>query len=211
MVAILSFTGFVHHFGYLAVFLLSVLHSCCVPTSSEITLGYAGLLASQGTLSLPAVILVGAGGELVGAYVAYLAARIGGRALVDRYGRFVLLSHKDIERAESWFSRHERLGVLVSRLVPVVRNFVAVPAGLAEVPPVHFGVLTAIGSLIWDGSMALIGYGLGSSYEKVMKGFGDAGYVIAAVAVVLIAVGIAHRWRAYRSATAAVSFEDSTS
>jgi len=199
--ALLNLTSFVHHSGYLAIFLLSVLQSCCVPTSSEITLGYAGFLASQGTLSLPVVILVGASGELVGAYIAYAVGRSGGRAFVDRFGRYVLLSHQDLDRAEAWFDRHERLGVLFSRLVPVVRNFVAVPAGLAEVPLLSFGLLTAIGSLIWDGAMALIGYGLGASYQKVMKGFSDAGYVIAVVAVAVIAFGIWHRWRSYKAAS----------
>jgi membrane protein DedA with SNARE-associated domain len=84
----------------------------------------------------------------------------------------------------------------------VIRNFVAVPAGVAEVPLLRFGVLTALGSLIWDGAMAGIGYGVGGSYDKVMKGFSDAGYVIAAVAVAGIAFVVWHRWRSFRAATA---------
>ena len=202
MLALLNFTHFVSSAGYAAVFILSVLQSCCVPTSSEITLGFAGYLAYKGQLNLAGVIAAGAGGELVGAYIAWAIGRFGGRAFVDRYGRYVLLTHHDLDRAEAWYHRHESWGVFASRLIPVIRNFVAVPAGVAEVPLVRFGVLTLLGSLIWDGAMAGIGYGVGGSYDHVMKGFSDAGYVIAVVAVIAIAFVVWHRWRSFRAATA---------
>jgi membrane protein DedA with SNARE-associated domain len=201
-VALLNPTSFVASSGYLAIFVLSVLQSCCVPTSSELTLGFGGVLASQGTLSLPGVIVAGATGEIVGAYLAWAAGRAGGRPLVERYGRYVLLSPHDLDRASAWYGRHERWGVLGSRLIPVIRNFVAVPAGVARVPAVRFGILTAIGSLIWDAAMALIGYGVGSQWRTVMKGFSDAGYLLGALAIIVIAAVIWHRWRSYRAATA---------
>ncbi|MGH9076531.1 MAG: VTT domain-containing protein [Acidimicrobiales bacterium] len=197
--ALLNPTGFVSSSGYLAIFVLSVLQSCCVPTSSELTLGFGGVLASEGTLSLPGVIAAGTAGEIVGAYLAWAAGRAGGRPLVERYGRFVLLSPHDLDRASAWYGRHERWGVLGSRLLPVIRNFVAVPAGVARVPAVRFGVLTAVGSLVWDGAMALIGYGIGSQWRSVMKGFSDAGYLLAALAVIAVAVVTWHRWRSYRA------------
>jgi hypothetical protein len=86
--------------------------------------------------------------------------------------------------------------------VPVIRNFVALPAGAAEVPLIRFGAFTALGSLIWDGAMALIGYSLGGSWTKIMKGFSDAGYLIALAAVAAIAFVFYHRYRSYRAATA---------
>ena len=208
MLALLTFTGFVHSSGYLAIFVLCVLQSCCVPTSSELTLGYAGYLAYTHTLSLPAVILVGASGELVGAYLAWIICRYAGRGFVDRFGKYLLLSHSDLDRAEAWYDRHGNWGVFGGRLVPVVRNFVALPAGVAEVPLLRFGVLTALGSLIWDGAMALIGYEVGSSWHKVMKGFSDAGYLIGAIAVIAIAVFLAHRYRSYKVATAGPAAEE---
>ena len=201
--ALLNPTGFVSSSGYVAIFVLSVLQSCCVPTSSELTLGFGGVLASQGTLSLPGVILAGAVGEVIGGYIAWAIGRAGGRPLVERYGRYVLLSPHDLDRAEAWYGRHQKWGVLGSRLLPVIRNFVAVPAGVAQVPAVRFGVLTAIGSLIWDAAMALIGYGIGGRWKTVMKGFSDAGYLLGFLAVAAIAFVIWHRWRSYRSATAA--------
>ncbi|MHB8505471.1 MAG: DedA family protein, partial [Acidimicrobiales bacterium] len=203
MLALINSTSLVASSGYLAIFLLSVLQSCCVPTSSELTLGFAGYLAYTGKLSLPGVILVGAAGEVVGAYIAWLIGRYAGRAFVDRFGRYILLTHHDLDRAESWYRRHPRWGVFGSRLLPVIRNFVAVPAGVAEVPLVRFGILTALGSLVWDGAMALIGYGLGSQWHAVMHGVSDAGYLIAALAVLAIIAVIAHRWRSYKRVTAA--------
>jgi membrane protein DedA with SNARE-associated domain len=202
VLALLNFTSFVASAGYAAVFVLSVLQSCCIPTSSELTLGFAGVLAAEGKLNLAGVILVGAAGEVVGAYIAWFIGRYGGRPVVDRYGRYILLSHHDLDRAEAWYGRHERWGVFGSRLVPVIRNFVALPAGVAEVPLLRFGILTALGSLIWDGAMAGIGYAVGGSYKSVMHGVSYAGYVIAVVVVAAIAFVIWHRYRSYRSATA---------
>jgi membrane protein DedA with SNARE-associated domain len=188
--------------GYAAIFFLSVLQSCCVPTSSELTLGFAGVLAAEHKLSLPYAIAAGAAGELVGAYLAWIIGRTGGRAFVDRFGKYLLLSHHDLDRAERWYQRHERWGVFGSRLLPVIRNFVALPAGVAEVPLVRFGILTLAGSLLWDGAMAGIGYGVGTRWRTIMHGFSDAGYVLAALAVLALAAAIFHRYRSYKRAVA---------
>ena len=202
MLALFDPTNFVSSWGYLAIFILSVLQSCCVPTSSELTMGFAGVLASEGKLSLPGVIAAGVAGEVVGAYIAYFIGRTGGRTFVDRYGKYVLLTHRDLDRAEGWYQRHSRFGVFGSRLIPVVRNFVAVPAGVAEVPLGRFGVLTFLGSLIWDSAWALIGYQLGSSWKSIMHGFTDAGYLLLGLAVLAIVVFLAHRYHSYRKGTA---------
>ena len=201
MRAILNFTSFVASAGYAAVFVLSVLQSCCVPTSSELTLGFAGVLAGEGKLNLGGVIAVGVAGEVVGAYIAWVVGRFGGRPFVERWGRYVLLSARDLDRSEAWFRRNGRWGVFVSRLLPVVRNFAAVPAGAAEVPLVRFGIMTALGSTVWLGAMALIGYNVGKKYESVMHGVSYAGYLLAALVVAAIAFVIWHRWRSYRAHT----------
>lgn len=198
---------FVSSGGYVAIFILCVLQSCCVPTSSELTMGFAGFLAYKGRLDLPAVILIGAAGEVVGAYIAWVLGRTFGRGIVDRWGKYLLLTHRDLDRAEAWYERHPRWGVFGSRLFPLIRNFVAVPAGIAEVPLLRFGLLTAAGSLIWDGAMAAIGYGLGSQWQSVVHGFSDAGYVLAVLAVAAIAFVFWHRFRRYRALTEAASEE----
>jgi membrane protein DedA with SNARE-associated domain len=205
VLGLLNPTSFVESSGYAAIFILCVAQSCCVPTSSELTMGIAGVLAATGKLNLAAVILIGAFGELIGAYIAWFIGRTAGRGFVDRFGKYLLLTHRDLDRAEAWYKRHERWGVFGSRLVPLVRNFVAVPAGVAEVPLVRFGILTAAGSLVWDGAMAGIGYGVGTQYTSIMHGFSDAGYVIGVLAVLAIAFVIFHRYRSYRAETSRVA------
>jgi membrane protein DedA with SNARE-associated domain len=202
VLALINVSHLVSEYGYAAIFVLSVLQSMCVPTSSELTMGFAGVLAAEGKLSLPAVILVGACGELVGAYIAWFIGRYAGRGFVDRYGKYLLLTHHDLDRAEGWYHRHGNWGVFGGRLIPVIRNFVALPAGVAEFPLVRFGVLTFLGSLIWDGAWALIGYGVGGSYHHIMKAFNYAGYLVAAAIVIAVVVLIAHRYRSYKAATA---------
>jgi membrane protein DedA with SNARE-associated domain len=164
-------------------------------------MGFAGVLAAEGRLDLAAVIVIGAAGEVIGAFIAWVLGRTLGRGIVDRYGKYLLLTHHDLDRAEAWYQRHPRFGVFGSRLVPLIRNFVAVPAGIAEVPLVRFGILTAAGSLVWDGAMAGIGYGVGTKWQSIMHGFSDAGYVLGVLAVLAIVVVIWHRYRRYRSAT----------
>jgi membrane protein DedA with SNARE-associated domain len=201
LLGLLTFTNFVSTAGYGAVFVLCVLQSCCVPTSSELTMGFAGALAAQGKLNLAAVVVAGVLGVLVGAYIAWVLGRYAGRAVVDRFGRYVLISHHDLDRAEAWYDRHQRFGVFGSRLLPVIRNFVALPAGIAEVPAVRFGVLTAAGSLLWDGAWAGIGYGVGTRWHSIASGFGDAGYVLAALLLAAVAFGVYHRYRSYVQGT----------
>jgi membrane protein DedA with SNARE-associated domain len=198
MLALLSSSGFITSGGYLAIFVLCVAQSCCIPTSSELTLGLGGALAASGRLNLAGVIAVGAAGETIGAFIAWAVGRTGGRTLIERYGRFVLVTRTDLDRAEAWYGRHERSGVFVGRLLPVIRSFVALVAGIAEVPLLPFGVFTLLGSVVWDGAMAGIGYGVGSNWHKVVHAFSDAGYVLAVVAVVLIALAVAHRLRSFR-------------
>ncbi len=199
MLAFLTSQSFVSSGGYLAIFVLCVAQSCCVPTSSELTLGFAGVLAATGHMSLAAAIAVGVCGEVVGAYLAWVIGRTGGRAFVDRFGRYLLLTHHDLDRAEAWYKRHGRWGVFAGRCVPLIRNFVAVPAGVAEVPLVPFGIMTAAGSLVWDGAMAGIGYGVGTHWHAIVHAFSDAGIVLAVLAVLAIAAFFAHRYKAYRA------------
>jgi membrane protein DedA with SNARE-associated domain len=199
VLGLLDPTSFVHSSTYAAVFILCVAQSCCIPTSSELTMGVAGALAATGKVNLAAVIAIGTAGEVVGAYIAWIIGRTGGRLFVDRWGKFILLSHADLDRAEDWYDRHDRWGVFGSRCVPLVRSFVALPAGVAEVPLLRFGLLTGAGSLIWLGAWAGIGYGVGSQWRKIAHDFSDAGYVIAVLVVLAIIFVIWHRYRSYRA------------
>lgn len=198
LIGALGSQSFISSGGYLAIFVLCVAQSCCIPTSSELTLGFAGVLAATGRLNLASAIAVGVLGEVLGAYLAWFIGRAGGRRFITRYGRFVLVTRTDLDRAEAWYWRHRRGGVFVGRLLPVIRGFVALAAGIAEVPLVSFGIFTFLGSLVWDGAMAGIGYGVGANWKKVTHVFSDAGYVLVALVIVALAVAFVHRWRSYQ-------------
>jgi membrane protein DedA with SNARE-associated domain len=188
-----------HPAGYLALVLLTVAEAACIPIPSEVTVGYAGFLASTGRLNLAVVIILATLGETVGAFISYAIGRYGGRAFVDRFGRYVLLSHSDLDRAEHWFERRGEWSVAIGRVVPLVRTFIALPAGLAEMPLLPFGLLTAAGSLVWIAALAGAGDALGKKWSQLTHGFSIAGYVIAAVVIIAIAAFLFHRWRGLRT------------
>ena len=123
----------------------------------------------------------------------------GGRPLVDKVGKYVLLTHKDLDRAEAWFARRGEPVVLFGRFVPLLRSFVSFAAGLGEMALVKFTIYTVIACAIWCTAICSLGYSLGSSYEHVLKAFSFAGYVVGALAVVAVAVVFWHRLHSYRS------------
>ncbi len=199
--------------GYAALFVLAFLAAMCVPiVSSELTFGIAGALCSAsfwatsgatGTpLHLWAVIVVGTLGSVCGASVAYVVGRFGGRAFVDRYGKYVLLSHEDLDRAEHLFGRFGDGLVAVGQCIPLLRAFVGFFAGVAKVRWVAFVVLTTLGAAVWVSLISVIGYEAGDSWHDVIKWFGAAGYVLAVLVVIALVVGFVHRWRRYHEAAA---------
>ena len=189
---------FLSNWGYVALLVLTIAEAACIPIPSEVTLGFAGYLASTGKLNLALVILVGTIGETIGSYVGWSIGRFGGRPLVDKAGKYVLLSHSDLDRAEAWFSRRGEPAVFFGRLLPLVRTFISIPAGLAEMKLVRFGVATFFGSLIWCSAIAITGYELGGEWSKMTKGFAAAGYIVAAVVLVVFVVFVMHRYSVVR-------------
>ncbi len=186
--------SFLQSWGYVALAVLTFAEAACVPIPSEITLGFAGYLAYTHKFNIIAVILLGTSGELLGSYVGWAIGRYGGRPLIDKLGRFVLLTKSDLDRAERWFSRRGEPAVFFGRILPFIRTFISLPAGVAEMNPVRFGIATALGSLIWCTVLSIVGYELGASWHSITKGFSDAGYLLAAIAVLAIAAFIGHRY-----------------
>ena len=190
--------SFLIHWGYAAVFLFGFLEACCVPIPSEITFGFAGVLAAEGHLNIVAVIVVGTIAELLGSFVAYGIGRVGERPLVQRYGRYLLITQADIDRAERFIAGRGIWAIPLGRALPVVRTFVSIVAGFLKVPPLMFGVLSFIGTAAWVTVISLIGYGVGSAWQSVAHGLALAGYVIAVLAIIAIAAFIAYRVREVR-------------
>jgi membrane protein DedA with SNARE-associated domain len=194
--------SFLTQAGYAAVFLFGFLEACCVPIPSEVTFGFAGVLAYQGHLNIVAVIVVGTVAELVGSLVSYSIGRVGGRPLVHRFGRYLLVTHADIDRAERFFAGRGAWAVPLGRALPVVRTFVSIVAGFIEMPPLLFGILSLVGTAAWVTTISLIGYGVGSAWQSVAHGIALAGYVIAVAVVLAIAAFIAYRLREVRAEAA---------
>jgi len=197
----------VEHFlasvGYGAVFALSFISSMGLPVGAELALIYGGVLASGqvagvSPLSLGLVIVFAILGELLGSLAGYAIGRYGGRPLVDKFGRYLLLTHKDLDRADAWFARRGEPVVLVGRFIPLLRSFVSFAAGLGEMAVAKFTVFTVIGCAIWCTALCSLGYSLGSSYNHVLKAFSYAGYVIGVLAVIAVVVVFLHRYREYR-------------
>jgi membrane protein DedA with SNARE-associated domain len=198
--------SFLTQAGYAAIFLFGFLEACCVPIPSEVTFGFAGVLAYQGHLDIVAVIIVGTVAELGGSLVSYAVGRAGGRPLVHRFGRYLLVTHADIDRAERFFAGRGAWAVPLGRALPVVRTFVSIVAGFIEMPPLLFGILSLLGTTAWVTTISLIGYGVGSAWQSVAHGIALAGYAIAVMVVLVIGAFITYRLREVRAeAAAAVS------
>jgi len=198
--------SFVVHWGYVALFLITALSAFGIPVGSELAMAYGGALASGLVLStghhhftLGLVILVAVCGELVGSLCGYALGRFGGRPLVDKVGRYLLLTHRDLDRVEGFMARRGDPFVLVGRCIPLLRSFVSIVAGLAEMTIVRFVLFTLVGSAVFTSAVAGIGYALGASWHRAVRDFSDAGYVAAGLAVLAIAAAIYHRVKVLRA------------
>jgi membrane protein DedA with SNARE-associated domain len=151
--------------GYIGVMLLMAIESACIPLPSEIIMTFSGYLVYTGRFSLLAVATWGALGCNLGSVLAYEIGYFGGRPLVERYGRYIFLSHRELNIADRFFERRGSLAVLIARLLPVIRTFIALPAGIARMPRLKFHIYTFIGSWPWCFMLAYIGMRLGQRWE----------------------------------------------
>jgi membrane protein DedA with SNARE-associated domain len=190
--------SFLIHWGYAAVFLFGFFEACCIPIPSAITFAFAGVLAGEGYLNIAAVIAIGTAAELLGSLIAYGIGRAGGKPVVHRFGRYLLITQVDLDRAERFVAGRGAWAIPVGRALPVVRSFVSIVAGFIEVPLLLFGVLSLIGTVAWVTMLSLIGYGVGSAWHGIARGIAIAGYGIAVVVVLSVAVFIVSRLRAIR-------------
>ena len=196
-------TNFLTHWGYLALVVFGFVQACSIPISSEVTFGFAGVLAYQGKLNLVAIIVIGTLAELAGSSVSYAVGRIGGRPTVERLGRYVLVTRSDLDRVENFLAGRGAWTVAVGRVLPVVRAFVGIVAGFAEIPVGPFALFNLIGTVIWATAVTLAGYAAGSAWHRVAKYLSLGGYVIAAVIIIGLAALIWHRVHAVRKERAA--------
>jgi len=157
----------ISHLGYGGVVLLMAIESACIPLPSEIIMPFSGYLVFTGQMNLWLVGLAGAVGCVLGSLVAYYAGAYGGRPFIVKYGKYILISHHDLDLADRWFQRHGDITIFVGRLLPVIRTFIAFPAGIARMDLWRFNLYTFVGSYIWSVALAWVGMKLGENWNTL--------------------------------------------
>ncbi len=194
-----------------AIVVFGVLEAMCIPISSELTFLLGGAIASGGVAgtsqhpSLALVIILGTLAELVGSFISYYVGRVGGKPLVHRWGRYILVTEADVARAERFLVGRGVWALPVARMLPFVRAFASIVAGFVEIPPVRFGVLSAIGTLVYVVVLSSIGYSLGGEWSKINHSLSLATYVLVAVVVVALVGFVIYRLREFRREGAAAA------
>jgi membrane protein DedA with SNARE-associated domain len=203
-------THLLTQYGYAAIFVLMLLESACVPIPSEVTMLFGGALTSAAfagsgsELSLFWVGFAGVAGNLTGSWLAYWAGRAGGRPMVDRYGRYLLIRPHEVDRAHGFFERRGDATVFVARLLPVVRTFISLPAGVAEMPFWKFTLYTTLGCVPFVYALAFLGHVAGAHWRKVERALAPFSLLILVALVVMGVAYVARRWTKVRAEYAAL-------
>ena len=173
--------------GYVGIFILSALESAAVPIPSEVVIPFSGFLAAGGKFSLWGIVAVATLANLAGSVVLFLIGRSGGRWILERYGKYVLIHKKDLDAADKWFSRYGTAAVFWGRMLPVVRTFVSLPAGVAKMNIGRFSLFTFLGALPWNLLLAILGFKAGNNWDMLHSYFRKADIFI----VILVIAGAA--------------------
>jgi len=178
--------GVISTMSYGGVMLLMAIESACIPLPSEIIMPFAGYLVFKGEMTLWGVALAGAIGCVLGSIPAYYVGMFGGRPLAEKYGKYMLISKRDLDMADRWFAKHGEIIIFVGRLLPAVRTFIAFPAGVAKMHLPTFIIYTFVGSLIWCYLLAYAGFKFGAHWPDLKVYFHQFHYVIVAAGVIFL-------------------------
>lgn len=180
----------IRHFGYAGITALMAIESACIPIPSEVTMTFSGYLVSLKTMSLFGITLAGTLGSVIGSLAAYALGAYGGLPLLERYGHFLLISPRDLQRTHVWFERHGQITVFVGRLLPILRTFISLPAGVGRMPLLPFILYSAAGSAIWCAGLGWIGLRLGQHWRALGPYMHKIDDGVAAATVALIVIGL---------------------
>lgn len=189
--------------GYFGIFALMGAESALIPIPSEITMTFAGYLTSVGKFNIYMVIFVGAFANLAGSWLAYWLGYWGGETvilnLIKKYGKYLLISEHEFDRSEKWYRKYGEAITFFSRVLPVVRTFISLPAGIAKMNFWRFTLFTFLGSLIWSGLLAYVGYVLGRNWNSLHPYYQKFEYVIIAGIVLLAIYYIWHKLKTLKN------------
>ena len=171
--------GMIKASGYGGVFFTMAIERACIPFPSEVIMPFAGFVVSEGKMTLWAITMAGALGNLFGSIVAYLVGAYGGRPFLERYGKYLLISHKKLEIADRWFNKYGSKAVFFSRMMPIIRTFISLPAGIARMNFIKFCIYTFVGALPWCLLLGYLGVLLGPQWEKMRPYFHILDIVVA--------------------------------
>ena len=181
--------------GYWGVFIGMTLESACIPLPSEIIMPFAGYVVWQGhtTMTLIGITLVGAVANLFGSLIAYYVGLKGGRPILEKYGKYILISHNKLELADDWFDKYGHEAVLISRVLPGIRTFISLPAGIAHMDLKKFVLYTFIGSIPWCFALGYIGVLLGPNWD-VIKTYFHILDIIVAIGIIAFVAYLIHKY-----------------
>ena len=180
------FLEFIASWGYVAVAALMALENACVPIPSELILGFAGFLIFTGQMTFLNALAAGMIGGIIGSIIAYSAGAAGGRKFIDKYGKYILLKKSHVDLAQRWFDKYGLKAVFFSRMLPVVRTFISLPAGFARVDAKLFLILTIAGSLPWTALILFAGWQLGENWQDLLEIGHSASLIFVVICVAAI-------------------------
>lgn len=172
--------------GYVGIFILSALESAAIPIPSEVVIPFSGFLVASGKFSFWSVVAVSTLANLTGSIILFLVGRSGGRWILEHYGKYILIHKKDLEMADKWFSKHGSATVFWGRMLPVVRTFISLPAGIAKMSIARFSLFTFLGALPWNFTLALIGLKAKENWDLLHGYFEKADILIMIMVAVLV-------------------------
>jgi membrane protein DedA with SNARE-associated domain len=184
----------ISRFGYGGILFTMAIESACIPLPSEIIMPFSGYLVTTGEFTMLGVTLAGAVGNVVGSVAAYYAGVWGGRPFVERYGAYVLVSHRDLDMADRWFQKYGEAAVFFSRMLPVVRTFISLPAGIARMNFPRFVLFTFVGALPWCWLLAYVGVKMGERWEDLRVYFHQFDIVIGLALAAALAFFVWSHW-----------------
>ncbi|PKM82731.1 MAG: hypothetical protein CVU89_04315 [Firmicutes bacterium HGW-Firmicutes-14] len=176
----------IEQYRLLAIFITMSLESACIPIPSEIVMPYAGHLVAKGSLGMFEATLTATAANLTGSWLAYAAGRFGGRSFIDRYGRYIFLSKKHLAMADRWFAQKGEVTVFFSRMLPAVRTFISLPAGIARMDILKFSIYSFLGALPWNLALVYLGYVFTGNWEQLQNYLHEFNIVVFAVIGLLV-------------------------